>query len=123
MGQKRTLKSDLADLVQQTSIWKSKEITMRTKVKLYNSVGKSVFLYGLMPQENMQLHLGEKISNIVLYQRTGCGSVVQEIHESHLRWLGHVLSMPEMKTPKMALHWTPPRKSIQDHGRELCLKD
>lgn len=39
--------------LQQTSIWKSKEIAMRTKVKLYNSDGKSVLLYGWMPQENM----------------------------------------------------------------------
>ena len=111
------------------SIWKSKQITLKTKVKLYNSNVKSVLLYGSEcwreTKKDMSkieafhnrclrklcnIYWPNKISNARLYERTGCRSIVQEIRQRRLRWLGHVLRMPAERVPKKALRWTPPGK-------------
>ena len=49
-------------------------------------------------------------SNVDLYKKTGCNSAVLEIKRRRLRWLGHVLRMPQDSIPKVALRWTPPGK-------------
>ena len=51
-----------------------------------------------------------KISNVDLYKKTSCNSAVLEIKRRRLRWLGHVLRMPQDSIPKVALRWTPPGK-------------
>jgi len=111
------------------SIWKSKQITLKTKVKLYNSNVKSVLLYGAECWRETKKDMSKiekfhnrclrklcniqwpnKISNVRLYERTGCHSIVKEIKQRRLRWLGHVLRMPAERVPKKALRWTPPGK-------------
>ena len=100
-----------------------------SKVKLYNSNVKSVLLYGSECWRETKKDMGKieafhnrclrklcniywpnKISNVKLYERTGCRSIVQEIRQRRLRWLGHVLRMPAERIPKKALRWTPPGK-------------
>jgi hypothetical protein len=34
-----------------------------------------------------------------------------------MRWLGHVLRIPPNRTPKVALHWTPPGKRKRGRAR------
>lgn len=64
VGQKRTSRPDFsracAGFTRSHSIWKSKEITTRTQLKLYNSSGKSVLLYRLIPQDNLWHLLAEQ---------------------------------------------------------------
>ena len=110
-------------------IWKSKQLTIPTKVKLYNSNVKSVLLYGAecwrVTKRDMSkievfhhrclrklcgIFWPNKISNNSLYQKTGSRSIVQEIQERRFRWLGHVLRMPPERITKNALRWTPPGK-------------
>ena len=43
-----------------------------------------------------------------LHKKTACNSAVLEIKRRRLRWLGHVLRMPNERIPKVALRWTPP---------------
>ncbi|KAK2189637.1 hypothetical protein NP493_101g09049 [Ridgeia piscesae] len=50
------------------------------------------------------------MANVDLYKKTGCNSAVLEIKRRRLRWLGHVLRMPQDSIPKVALRWTPPGK-------------
>ena len=111
------------------TIWKSKQYSRRTKLMIYNSNVKSVLLYGSecwrVNQRDMAridaFHNGclrrilgifwpNKISNIQLYERTGCQSVVNEIKKRRFRWLGHVFRMDQNQIPKVALNWTPPGK-------------
>lgn len=56
-----------------------------------------------------------KISKENLYQITRCMSMDLEITKRQLRWLGHVLRMPQDRIPKVALRWTPPGE--RKHGR------
>ena len=126
--------------------WKSKQYTMKTKLSLYNSNGKSIFLYGsecwrVATVDMAKIHgfhdgclrricgifWPNKISNVQLYNKSGCNSVVLKIKCRRLRWLEHFLRMPKESIPKVALRWTPPgtnttwRKTVmtelQDMGR------
>jgi len=107
------------------NIWKSKQYSLKTKVRIYNSNVKSVLLYG---SECWRIVKGDinkvnafhnsclrricnifcpnKISNNDLYQKTGCTSMDLEIRKRRLTWLGHVLRMSSERIPKVALWWT-----------------
>ena len=107
-------------------IWKSKQCSLKTKLRLYNSNVKSVLLYGSecwrVVKSDMDkisaFHNGclrkicrifwpQKVSNEVLYQKTGCKNILLEVKHRRLRWLGHVLRMKQGWIPKTALQWTP----------------
>ena len=107
-------------------IWKSKQYSLRTKVRLYNSNVKSVLLYGSecwrVTVQDMKkidafhnrclrkicrIFWPERISNEELYRLTKCNSVVMEIKQRRFRWLGHVFRMAQNRIPKVALGWTP----------------
>ena len=111
------------------NIWKSKKYSRRTKLKIYNSNVKMVLLYGSecwrVNQKDMgrveafhntclrriwNIYWPNKVSNEALYERTGTNSVISEIKQRRLRWLGHVLRMEQQRIPKIALRWTPPGK-------------
>ena len=57
-----------------------------------------------------QIFWPNEISNVELYKKTGCNSVVLEIKRRCLRWLGHILRMGQEGIPKVALRWTRPGK-------------
>ena len=111
------------------TIWKTKQYSLHTKIRLYNSNVKSVLLYGSecwrVTKTDMcrvesfhnrclrricRIFWPNTISNIDLYTETGSRSIVAEIKRRRLRWLGHVLRMDENRIPKIALRWTPPGK-------------
>ncbi|KAK2174166.1 hypothetical protein NP493_821g01017 [Ridgeia piscesae] len=111
------------------NIWKSNQYTTKTKIRLYNSNVKSILLYGSecwrLVKGDMakidafhnrcirkicRIFLPNNISNVDLYKKTSCNSAVLEIKRRRLRWLGHVLRMPQDSIPKVALRWTPPGK-------------
>ena len=115
---------------------KSKQYSLKTKLKIYNSNVKSVLLYGsefwCVVKKDMNkeaaFHNGclrricrifwpQKISNEALYKKTGCHSVLTEIKKRRLRWLGHTIRMEEYRTPKVALHWIPPGKRRRGRPR------
>ncbi|KAL9952828.1 hypothetical protein ACROYT_G040141 [Oculina patagonica] len=108
-------------------VWRSKQYSLRTKLRLYNSIVKPVLLYGAecwrVVKSDMNkinaFHNGclrricrifwpNKISNEELYKKTKSQSVVLEIKRRRFRWLGHVLRMDQDRIPKTALRWTPP---------------
>ena len=56
-----------------------------------------------------------KISNEDLYRRTNSSPISTQIQKHRLKWLGHVLRMPQDYIPKVALRWTPTGK--RNRGR------
>ncbi|KAI8507720.1 hypothetical protein Bbelb_151000 [Branchiostoma belcheri] len=111
------------------TIWKLKQYSLTTKIRLYNSNVKSVLLYGSeswrMTKTDMRkinsfqnsclrkicnVFWPNKISNAELYNRTGCRKLTTEITGRRLKWLGHVLRMPDNRIPKVALSWRPEGK-------------
>ena len=111
------------------TIWKSKQYSLKTKIRLYNSNVKSVLLYGSecwrVVESDMQkisafhnrclrricrIFWPDRISNQDLYKNTNSRNVVLEIKQRRLQWLGHVLRMDQNSIPRVALRWTPPGK-------------
>jgi hypothetical protein len=107
-------------------IWKSKQYSLKTKLKLYNSNVKSVLLYGSecwrVVKSDMDkisaFHNGclrkicrifwpQKVSNQDLYSKTNSKNIIHEIKHRRLKWLGHVLRMEQGRIPKTSLQWTP----------------
>ena len=50
-----------------------------------------------------------------LYRRTNSSPISTQIQKHRLRWLGHVLRIPQDSIPKVALRWTPTGK--RNRGR------
>nr|XP_006821712.1 PREDICTED: uncharacterized protein LOC102806297 [Saccoglossus kowalevskii] len=107
-------------------IWKSNQYSQKLKLKLYNSNVKSVLLYAsecwrVTKSDMIKLSTFHNsclrricrifwpviISNDDLYRQTHSKDIIIEIKSRRLRWLGHVLRMPQDSIPETALCWTP----------------
>ena len=112
------------------SIWKSRDISLKTKVRLFNSNVKTILLYGAetwKPTKSL-LHklqvfinkcLGhilnirwpEKISNKELWQKTNQPPVEEELKRRKWRWIGNTLMKPKHNITRQALQWNPQGKA------------
>ena len=97
------------------TIWRSKNIKIRTKMKIYKSNVLGVLLYGsvsvcqqleVFQNKVLGVFWPNKISNTELYERTGMEMISVMIKRRRWRWLGHVQRMPPSNIPKVALRWT-----------------
>jgi hypothetical protein len=126
---KRRLGLARTAFVQLNRIWKSSQISERTKIRLYNSNIKSVLLYGSetwrVTKTDMKalatfhhrclrrickVFWPNIISNNDILNRTHSTCIIQEIRKRRWRWLGHTLRMPPTSICKTALRWTPQGK-------------
>ena len=115
------------------NIWKSNIYSLKTKLRLFNRNVISVLLYGCQSwrvskddmnkldvfqtkflRRTCNIFWPNKISNEDLYRRTN-SPISTQIQKHRLRWLGHVLRMPQDSIPKVALRWTPTGK--RNRGR------
>jgi hypothetical protein len=107
-------------------IWKSNKYSLELKLKIYNSNVKSILLYGSETWRYVQLDFNKlnvfhtknlrricrifwpnTISNNELFALTKSMSIEDEIKMKRWRWLGHVIRMGTLRSPKVALHWKP----------------
>ncbi|XP_048775477.2 uncharacterized protein LOC125680078 [Ostrea edulis] len=133
---KARLNKARATFAQLQTIWKSNSYSLRTKVQLYNSNVKSVLLYGSeywrVIDSDMRkveafhnsclrkinrIFWPNKISNKNLHQKCKSKNISTEIKQRRIRWLGHVMRMPQNRIPKVALHWTPSGKRKRGRPR------
>ena len=102
-------------------IWKSNTIySLKTKFRLFNSNVISVLLYGCqnwrVSKDDMNkldvfqtkclrrtcnIFWPNKISHEDLYRRTNSSPISTQIQKHRLRWLGHVLRMPQDSVSEM----------------------
>jgi hypothetical protein len=109
--------------VQLKNIWSSKELSLKTKVQLFNTNLKSVLLYGSETwrttvatikrvitclRKILQIRWRDTISNKDLWQRTNRIPADEEMQKR--RWLGHTLRKPTSNTTRQALTWNPQGK-------------
>ncbi|XP_068713224.1 uncharacterized protein [Montipora foliosa] len=102
-----------AAFVMLKSIWASKEISTRTKLRIFNSNVKSIRLYGCeiwRTTKTIQQRIDtffntclrricnirwpEKIRNEDLWERAGQEPVVKQIMRRRWSWIGHTLRKP-----------------------------
>lgn len=107
-------------------VWNENGMSLRTKLKLFNSIVLSVLLYGSESWKGlreieervrrfesgclrkiMKIRWFDMVSEQELRRRTGQQTITEKLRINRWRWYGHVLRMPEQRTPKQALHWRP----------------
>ena len=118
-----------AAFVMLKNIWASKEISMRTKLLIFNSNVKLVLLYGSETWRKTKTVLWkihtfintclrhiynirwpEMISNKDLWERVGQEPVAKEILKRKWGWIGHTPRKPASSITCQALTWNPQGK-------------
>ena len=108
------------------AVWNESGMSLRTKLKLFNSTVLSVLLYGSESWKGLKeiedrirrfesgclrkilkIRWFDMVSEEELRRRTGQQSVIEKLRISRWRWYGHVLRMPDQRIPKQALRWRP----------------
>ena len=107
-------------------LWRSKQISMNTKIRIFNSNVKTVLLYGCETWRTNQKSIGKlqsfinrrlryimgiwwprKISNKELWERTRQEPVYSTIKRRCWKWIGHTLRKSQDNTTRRALKWNP----------------
>ncbi|KAL5007014.1 hypothetical protein ScPMuIL_015820 [Solemya velum] len=111
------------------NFWRSRNISRKTKMKLYNSCVLSVLLYGAecwrMTERDIsrlstfdnnclrkicRIFWPQKITNIELHRTTGSEDMSTLLKRKRWRWIGHVLRKPADDLTRVAMRWTPEGK-------------
>ena len=131
-----------AAFVMLKNIWASGGISMRTKLRIFNSNVKSVLLYGCetwWTTQTMQrkiqtffntclrriykIQWQEKIRNEELWERAGQEPVAKQILRRKWGWIGHTLRKPASSTTRQALTWNPQGKRKRGRPRNSWRRD
>nr|KAG5686144.1 hypothetical protein BaRGS_024758 [Batillaria attramentaria] len=131
-----------AAMVMLKNIWASKVVSIRTKLRIFNSNVKSVLLYGCETwrttktmQQKIQTFLNtclrrifnirwpEKIRNEELWERAGQEPVAKQILRWKWGWIGHTLRKPASSTTRQALTWNPQGKRKRGRPRNSWRRD
>ena len=117
---------------------RSKEISLRTKLRIFNTNVKSVLMYGaetwrvtkkiLAKIQAFTNHcirniLGVRwpntISNDDLLAKTQEGKMTTQIRRKKWRWVGHTLRKPHNNVTKQALFWNPQGKRNRGYRKTI----
>nr|KAG5703015.1 hypothetical protein BaRGS_016176 [Batillaria attramentaria] len=131
-----------AAMVMLKNVWASKVVSIRTKLRIFNSNVKSVLLYGCgtwrttkTMQQKIQTFLNtclrrifnirwpEKIRNEELWERAGQEPVAKQILRRKWGWIGHTLRKPASSTTRQALTWNPQGKRKRGRPRNSWRRD
>ena len=131
-----------AAFIQLKNIWSSKQISLTTKIRLFNSNVKSVLLYGAETWRTtkstvkrvqtfinsclrriLQIRWPDTISNNNLWQRTSQLPVEDEIKKRRWGWIGHTLRKPRTNITRQALRWNPQGKRRRGRPRNTWRRD
>ena len=116
------------------NIWRSKQISLKTKLRLFNSNVKSVLLYGSETWRETKQNVNrlqsfinrclrhilnirwpETISNVQLWKKTDQCPINHEIKKRKWGWVGHTLRRPPSSIARQTLRWNPQGK--RNRGR------
>ncbi|VDP17507.1 unnamed protein product [Schistosoma margrebowiei] len=108
-----------AAYLQLRNVWKSKQLSTNTKVRIFNTNVKTVLLYGAEAIQKiqvfinsclrkiLQIHWPDTISNNQLWERTNQIPVEEEIRKKRWKWIGHTLRKAPNCVTRQALTWNP----------------
>ena len=107
-------------------VWKDRKLSLRTKLRLFNSNVKSVLLYGsetwtatqtcikkLQAFTNwclrriLRIRWTDKVRNEEVWERTEQDAIQTEVGRRRWRWIGHTLRRTNSNITKRALQWNP----------------
>ena len=130
-----------------TKVWRSKHLTIKTKMSVYSACVVSTLLYGsetwttYAKQEHrlntfhlrslrliLNISWKDKITNTEVLTRAGLSSMYTLLRQRRLRWLGHVRRMDDGRLPKDLLYGVL-KSGHRDQGRpvlrykDVCKRD
>jgi len=107
-------------------IWNNSSILLSTKIRIYEAAVLTILTYGsevwvttkaqmsrleVFHQRCLRRILRVRwfhhVSNISVFQQTETTNIEAVVAASRLRWLGHVLRMPNERLPRFLLDWNP----------------
>ena len=131
-----------AAFVMLKNIWAAGVISMRTKLRIFNSNVKPVLLYGCETWRTTQtmqrkiqtffntclrriykIQWQEKIRNEELWERARQEPVAKQILRRKWGWIGHTLRKPASSTTRQALTWNPQGKRKRGRPRNSWRRD
>jgi len=131
-----------AAFIQLKNIWASRELSMTTKVRLFNSNVKSVLLYGAETWRTtkttiekvqtfinsclrriLKIRWPDTISNANLWERTCQLPAEEEIKKRRSGWIGHTLRKLPTSVTRQALKWNPQGKRKRGRPRNTWRRD
>jgi hypothetical protein len=131
-----------AAFIQLKNIWASRELSMTTKVRLFNSNVKSVLLYGAETWRTtkttiekvqtfinsclrriLKIRWPDTISNANLWERTCQLPAEEEIKKRRWGWIGHTLRKLPTSVTRQALKWNPQGKRKRGRPRNTWRRD
>ena len=115
--------------IQLRNIWKSPNISQKTKLQIFNSNVKSVLMYGSESWKTtkemlnkiqafvnrclrriLKIYWPNKITNEDLWARTETRPIEEQIRKRKWDWIGHTLRKPVSNITRQALQWNPQGK-------------
>ena len=119
------------------NIWKARNISLKTKLRLFKSNVMTTLLYGAESwkmtktlshklevfqrkclRRILRIFWPNVINNDDLYERTHTRPIEEEIRKRRWRWIGHVLRRPSDAIPRVAIRWTPAGKRKRGRPKE-----
>ena len=124
------------------NIWASGGISIKTKLRIFNSSVKTILLYGCETwrttqtmQQKIQSFVNtclrriyktrwqDKLRNEDLWRRAGQEPVAMQILRRKWGWIGHTLRKPASSTTRQALTWNPQGKRKRGRPRNSWRRD
>ncbi|VDO53665.1 unnamed protein product [Schistosoma margrebowiei] len=115
-----------AALLQLRNIWNSKQLSTKTKVRIFNTNVETVLLYGTESwrttkaiiqkiqvfinsclRKTLQIRWPDTISNNVMWERTNKIRAEEEIRKKRWKWIRHTLRKAPNCVTRQALTWNP----------------
>ncbi|KAK7097424.1 hypothetical protein V1264_004408 [Littorina saxatilis] len=131
-----------AAFLQLKNVWASADLSINTKLRIFNTTVKSVLLYGAETwrttvaitrkiqtfintclRKILRIRWPDTISNKDLWQRTKQLSVEQDILQRRFRWIGHTLRKTTTSITRQALTWNPQGKRRRGRPRNTWRRD
>ena len=100
-------------------LWRSNVISVKTKLKLFNSNIKTVLLFGSEITSKLRVFIHKclriilriqwpmKVSDKSIRERCNQEDIMVDVARRRWNWIGHVLRRPDNSITKEALYWTP----------------
>ncbi|CAH8459102.1 unnamed protein product [Schistosoma turkestanicum] len=128
--------------LQLKNIWNSKQLSNKTKIRIFNTNVKTVLLYGAETwrttkaiiqkiqvfinsclRKILRIRWPDTISNNELWERTSQIPMEEEIRKKRWKWIGHTLRKAPNCVTRQALTWNPQGKRKRGRPRNTLRRE
>ena len=126
-----------AAFTQLQKVWKASKVSVKTKIRLFNSNVKSVLMYGCETwtttkgtikklqtfvnrclRKILKIKWEDRVRNEEVWKRTDETPMEEQLRKRRWRWIGHTLRKPPSNTTRQALQWNPQGARRKGRPRE-----